>query len=142
MYTPHHTEKNIALVIKPDDKKALYTVGYTLYQDEQYAKALSFFATLSFYEPANATYYALQAACHKMLKEYDQAIHYYSLAFLLQPGKAEYGLYVAECQIAAGYIHPAIKTLITLLGLKTQTVAQDNTMKTAQFWLALLQSEI
>lgn len=126
------------VVLGPEEKDALYTLGYIFYGQEKYAEAIPFFTLLSLYEPNSARNYAALAACQKMTKSYEKAISNYAVALLLEPAHIEYILHIAECQIAALYSAGAIDTLNQLLTLDSLTENHDAIKKQAKALLTLL----
>jgi tetratricopeptide (TPR) repeat protein len=120
--------------LSPEDKKALYAIGHALYQDKQYAEAVSFFGFLSLYEPANPIYYAAVAAYRKVLKQYSEVIYQYRLASLVEPDEAKqlgYVLKMIACHIANGDITVAIQVLKQLFVIKLNYSPTVNLIKKA-----------
>ena len=128
--------------LSPKDKKAIYAIGHALYQDKQYAEAVSFFGFLSLYEPANPIYYAAVAACRKVLKQYSEAIYQYRLASLVEPEEVKqlgYILKMIECQIANGDTAVAIQALKQFFTIKLNySPAVNHIKKAARNWLDVL----
>lgn len=137
----YQTTSDAFTFVRDADKDVMYAMGYTLYQCEQYADAARCFKMLTLCEPVNASYYAALAACQKMVREYDNAMYHYALAYLIGR-EPEHSLKVAECQIAAGAIHTAMDTLTTLIGRSfPPSPKTDIMLKTANFWLDILRVE-
>lgn len=124
--------------------EAVYTLGHNLYSQARYDDAIKVFAFLIMNNPLEMRFVNAFAACQQMLKRFDEAIAYYSLASVMDMQDPRPTFHTAECLIALGRLkeasaalgfviaqsersqRPALKlraqTLLDLLG-KPQTAA-------------------
>lgn len=114
MNSNYNLESVESKMLSKNEREACYSLGYYLYQNEQYEEALPFFALLTCLEPTNATYHYVVGACEKMLGKYEEAMKDYGIAFLLDSSNFSYGIEIAQCQLANGQTPQAIDTLMKL----------------------------
>lgn len=130
-----------AQALNDEEKNAIYTLGYLLYNQAKYTEAAPFFTLLSISEPNNAVYYIALAACHKMNKNYLAAIQHYSMAVLLAPDRLEHIIDIAECQIANLTPDHAVHTLSEFLAATANSPIEAKLIKRAETLLKLINTE-
>lgn len=89
------------LNLSEDALTALYTMGYNLYQQGKYTDAKQFFHLLTLIDSLDRRYWMGLAACHQKLKNYLQAIEYYSVVALQDIENPYVHFHAAECYFGA-----------------------------------------
>lgn len=80
----------------------LYGFAHSLYERERYEEARKIFLYLMMLDHVETRYMGAMAACLQMLKRYDEAIEYYSLASVCRLDDPRPTFHTAECLLAQG----------------------------------------
>lgn len=102
----HGTMKEVRGLTQ-DHMEAIYTLAYTLYQQERYQEAHDLFTFLCLYDHLETKYWNGLAACRQMRKDYGAAIDAYTMAAMLDVENPELPLRAAECHLALGNLEGA-----------------------------------
>ena len=70
----------------------------------QVVEAMQICGYLMMLDSYNARYYQLVGICLQRLKQYEQAVHYYRMALINEPGDAMSLVYQGECTIMTGEV--------------------------------------
>lgn len=101
--------------VSQDDIKAYYAVARSLYERERYEDARKLFTYLMALDHHETLYMGAVASCLQMLKRYDEAIEYYSLASVFNLDDPRPTFHTAECLLAQGRIAEAREALSIVL---------------------------
>lgn len=93
-------EPSLKLDLSQDAIKALYTLAYVKYQQGKYEDAKQCFRFLTLLDSFDSRYWTGLAACHHKLKNYQQAIEYYSVVALQDHTNPYIPFHAAECYFA------------------------------------------
>lgn len=104
------------------DYEVLYALGHSLYSQARYADAMRVFGFLVMHNHLEKRFMNAFASNLQMLKEYKEAIKYYSFASLMDMRDPLPTYHTAECMIAIGYITEAKEALRFVL---TQSKEQN-----------------
>jgi type III secretion system low calcium response chaperone LcrH/SycD len=105
--------------LEPRQLEAVYAHGYGLYNQGRWEPALQVFSFLTFHDHLDRRFHVARAACLQMLKQHEEALKAYSLAYLLDVSDPAVGLHVAECLIALqrrAEARTALETVAVLTG--------------------------
>lgn len=91
--------------------EAVYTLGHNLYRQARYEDALKVFSFLVMNNPMEIRFVNAFAACRQMLKHFDEAIAFYSLASVMDMKDPRPTFHTAECLIALGRLKEAAEAL-------------------------------
>jgi type III secretion system low calcium response chaperone LcrH/SycD len=97
----------LALKMKPELLEGIYAYAYRLYGSGNFQTALLLFAYLVTLEPAILKYHMGQAACHHMLKQYDEAENSYIIAYYLDRKNPLPFFHIADCKLKTNSIEEA-----------------------------------
>jgi type III secretion system low calcium response chaperone LcrH/SycD len=86
--------------LSEDAIKALYALAYAKYQQGKYEDAKQCFRFLTLQHSFDKRYWMGLAACHHKLKNYQQAIEYYSVVALQDYDNPYIHFHAAECYFA------------------------------------------
>jgi type III secretion system low calcium response chaperone LcrH/SycD len=91
----------------------LYFLAFSLYREERYQDASYFFRLLAVAQPSDAKNWKGLGACLQMVQEYEDALHCYMSAQILNQEKPDPYLYVhaADCYFALKQKESGLKTL-------------------------------
>lgn len=106
-----HLDDASSLDLSKDALTALYSMGYTLYQQGKYSDARPFFRLLTMVDSFDCRYWMGLAACHQKLKDYLQAVEYYSVAALQGHQNPYVHFHAAECYFGAGLPEKGLQAL-------------------------------
>jgi tetratricopeptide (TPR) repeat protein len=81
---------------------ALYAVGHTLFQAEDYVRAADVFRFLLLAEPKRTSAWLALGACHEHLDEHDVAASLYEAGFRLDSQAIDLGLLAARARARSG----------------------------------------
>lgn len=95
----------------PRDYESVYALGHRYYRQARYLDALKAFSFLVMHNPLERKFANAQAASLQMLKQYDNAIAFYSLASVMDMTDPRPTFHTAECLIALGRVEEAIDAL-------------------------------
>lgn len=111
----------------PDKIEEVYAVAFNFYQNGKYQEALSIFRLLSLSNPHEQKYWAGLGACHKMLKNYADAVQSYTLAAMIDETDPMIFFHSADCLFSLGMIENALQMLDSV----EQVIGQDKEKHTA-----------
>jgi type III secretion system low calcium response chaperone LcrH/SycD len=80
----------------------MYALGYSLYNQARWTEALKVFSFLTYHSHLEQRFHVGRAACLQMLKQHEEALRAYGLAYLLDASDPSVSLHIAECLIALG----------------------------------------
>lgn len=83
-----------------DEYEALYALGHNHYSQQRYLDAAKCFGFLVAHQAINPRFMSAFASCMQMLKQYQEAIQYYSTASVLDLEDPLPTFHTAECFIA------------------------------------------
>ena len=83
-----------------ESQEALYSLGYTFYNQGKYPEAMRLFAYLLTHNHLDRRYYNGFAACLQVQKRYAEALKYYGIASLLDMTDPAAPLHMAECHLS------------------------------------------
>lgn len=92
-------------------EKTSYEVAFQLYEERSYRKAAHLFTTLVLSNPLAPHYWQGLASSKQMAREYEAALHAWSLVALFQPEDPLPHKHAAECLKALGEEEEAEKAL-------------------------------
>lgn len=93
------------------DYEVIYALGHSLYNQGRYQEAMRTFGYLVLHNHLEKRYMNAFASSLKMLKNYKEAIKFYSFASLMDMSDPLPTYHTAECMIAAGYTAEAKEAL-------------------------------
>lgn len=93
------------------DYEVLYALGHSLYSQARYQDAMRTFGFLVTHNHMEKRFMNAFAASLQMLKSYEEAIKYYSMASLMDMRDPLPTYHTAECMIALGYTAEAREAL-------------------------------
>lgn len=102
-----------SLIPTAQKEKEIYTLGYHLYNDQNYEQAAHFFRFLATWSPTEKKYLKSLGAALQMQNRYEEALRCYVGAQLLQTQQSDPYLYVyaADCYFAMGQVKQGLKAL-------------------------------
>jgi type III secretion system low calcium response chaperone LcrH/SycD len=100
-----------------DELEALYALAYNLYNQARWAQALKLFSFLTFHDHLERRFHLGRAACLQMLKQHEDALRAYGLAYVLDVLDPMVSLRIAECLIALRRKEDALTALETVVAL-------------------------
>ncbi|MEI8366604.1 MAG: SycD/LcrH family type III secretion system chaperone [Parachlamydiaceae bacterium] len=99
---------------------ALYAIAYEYYRNGKYAEAKTSFHLLTIADTSDTRFWMGLGASYQMLKNYDAAIHAYSIAAVQNCSDPYVHFYAAECFFYQGNLPKALEAIDSSL-----TVAKD-----------------
>lgn len=124
--------------IAPEQLEAAYTLAYQYYHQARWQDALTIFEFLCQHQHTERRYQLGRAACLKMLKRYELALHAYGLAHFMQATDAHSAMQIAQCLIALERRADAVTALESVLALCQDTALQSTLGQQASAMLRLL----
>ena len=125
-----------------EEYEAVYQLGFNTYNQGRYLDALKLFAFLVIHNTYQRKYVFAYASCFQMLKQYKEAIQYYSLASAMDLKDPVPTFHTAECMIATGYFKQAREALeIVITQTKKQQPKFDELQQRAELMLGFLDSK-
>lgn len=100
-------------IVSEQNAKALYAMGYQAYERGQYREGINFFRVLTSLESHIQKHWIGLAACHQMLKQYDEALPAYSVAAVINEENPEVHMHAAECLFELGRYDEAQNALMS-----------------------------
>jgi type III secretion system low calcium response chaperone LcrH/SycD len=94
-----------------DELETLYISAYQFYQQEMYDKATEIFFQLTTSHPFEEAFWKGLASCYQMQNLFDEALHAFALASLLNDKDPYYHYHAAECLFAKKEMEDAKKAL-------------------------------
>jgi type III secretion system low calcium response chaperone LcrH/SycD len=85
-----------------DQLEPMYALGFSLYNQARWSEALKVFSFLTYHSHLEQRFHVGRAACLQMLKQYEDALTAYGLAYVLDASDPSVSLHIAECLIALG----------------------------------------
>ncbi|MBF0103143.1 MAG: SycD/LcrH family type III secretion system chaperone, partial [Desulfobacterales bacterium] len=82
------------------DMEAIYSLGYTAYNNGKFEDAMKVFKFLSFYDHMQKKYWMGLAGCRQMLKDYAGAVQAYAYIAILDVSDPKVHLHAADCLMA------------------------------------------
>ena len=105
----------------PDEREALYNMGYALYEQGRYEDAFKVFSLLVIQDHFESRYlFGLGATC-QVLGRYTDALKQYMAAAALRSGDPLPIFHAAECLVALSHFNEAKDSLALVLELCTET---------------------
>lgn len=101
--------------LSEQDLDAVYVMGYDLYSEKKYKKALRIFQTIAFYNHFDKRGWMGSAACYQLLGRYRKAISCYAYASLIDSQDPVPVFHAIECYIALNSNEEARSALEALL---------------------------
>ncbi|MBK8508178.1 MAG: SycD/LcrH family type III secretion system chaperone [Candidatus Competibacteraceae bacterium] len=89
------------------DFEAIYSVGYSLYNQGKYADAESMFKFLCFYDHLEKKHWMGLGSSRQMCKDYEGAVQAYSFLALLDVANPYPPLHAGDCYLALGKLDEA-----------------------------------
>jgi type III secretion system low calcium response chaperone LcrH/SycD len=120
--------------------EALYALGHNFYSQTRYQEAMKIFGYLVMHNHLESRYISAFASSLQMLKRYEEAITYYSLASVMDMSDPVPTFYTCECLLALGHIREASQGLELvieqsqapqLIALKRQAQARLDIIKSS-----------
>ena len=93
------------------DYEAVYALGHNFYSQARYLDALKAFSFLVMNNPLERRFSNAMASSLQMLKQYDNAIGFYSLASFMDIADPRPTFHTAECMIALKRMDQAVEAL-------------------------------
>lgn len=93
------------------ERKTIYASAYGMYEVGDYTHAAQLFTQLILNEPHAVDYWKGLAASRQMLKEYQAALHAWSIVCLLGGHQSISHFHAAECYLSMGELKEADKAL-------------------------------
>ena len=138
--------KNVPLFIvrglQPKHMEALYAEGYFFYSQGKYKEALPLFKGLTFYHPIDQRGWLGAAGCYEMLKQYREALSYYSVAAVLNIDDPMPPLHAFDCYIALKDYPHALDCLEAVILLSSKKPEHEVLKKRAEVLRDALQKNI
>jgi len=97
--------------IPPAQERSFYAAAFDLYENSDYRGAAPLFMQLVLTDPFSEHYWLGFASCKQMAKEYEAALHAWSMVALLKEGDPMPHFHAAECLLALDEKHDALKAL-------------------------------
>ncbi|HLA74003.1 MAG TPA: SycD/LcrH family type III secretion system chaperone [Steroidobacteraceae bacterium] len=88
--------------LEPEELEPMYALGFSLYNQARWSEALRVFSHLTFHSHLEQRFHVGRAACLQMLKQHEDALRAFGLAYLLDAEDPSVSLHIAECLIALG----------------------------------------
>lgn len=104
-----------AMGFTAENLDTFYAAGYQLFEQGEYANAMTVFSYLSVLDPGDIRFHQAVAACLVWLERYKEAAGSYVLLKLLEPEQPEHLLRLAECTVSAGDPQAAVGILESLI---------------------------
>lgn len=122
------------------DYEVLYALGHSLYAQTRYSDAVKVFGFLVMHNHLEARFMNAFAASLQMVKSYEEAIKYYTMASVMDMGDPAPTFHTCECMIALGMVKEAHEGLGMVIG-QCQDAAHAPLKERAQALLALLEQQ-
>ena len=103
--------------IEPAQLEAAYALAYQYYHQARWQEALTVFEFLCQHQHVERRYQLGRAACLKMLKRHEQALHAYGLAHLMQANDPHSAMHIAQCLLALERRADAVTALESVCAL-------------------------
>jgi type III secretion system low calcium response chaperone LcrH/SycD len=122
------------------DYEVLYALGHSLYSQGRYADAMKAFGFLVMHNHLERRFAAAYASSLQMIKQYDKAIEFYTLASVMDMSDPVPTFHTAECMMQLGMMDEAKEALgfVVKQGGKPE---HAELKQRAQAMLGLLESE-
>lgn len=101
----------MALGLDEQDYETLYTVGHYFYRQGRYADACKVFSYLVMFDHLERRFLGALAASHQMLKNYKEAIEFYSLSSVMDLDDPVPTFHTGECLLSLGLVTEAREAL-------------------------------
>ncbi len=121
---------------------ALYAQGYYFYSQAKYEKALPLFKALILYSSLDQRGWLGAAGCCEMLKQYDQAINFYSFAAILNLHDPTPALHSFDCYMALKNYPKALACLEAVILLSSKKPEHAELKKRAEFLRDALEKNV
>ena len=119
--------------------EALYALGHSLYSQTRYQEAMKVFGYLVMHNHLERCYISAFASSLQMLKRYEEAITYYSLASIMDMSDPLPTFYTCECLLALGHKNEASQGL-ELVIKQSQTPERSELKKCAEARLDIIRN--
>ncbi len=116
----------------------IYAMAYNLLGQGRNGDAQRYFEVLTLYRPTDARFLAGLGVCNQALGHPDQAITNYAFAAHVDPGKPEYMLAIAECELLQKDYDMARQTLAIVIRFCKEKGGFEKTRLRAEGMLALM----
>jgi type III secretion system low calcium response chaperone LcrH/SycD len=97
------------------DMEAIYSIGYSYYNNAKYAKALDIFRFLCFYDHLERRWWMGLGATQQMMQDFEAAVNAYRYAALLDVEDPTAHLHAADCFMAVGNHEEAESALMAVV---------------------------
>lgn len=91
--------------------EGLYHYAFQFYSHGKYPEAIKFFRFLTLVDTQQKKHWMGLGACLQMQKEYEQAVHVYGVAAVLDPVDPYVHVYAADCFFALDRVEEGMKAL-------------------------------
>jgi type III secretion system low calcium response chaperone LcrH/SycD len=118
--------------------EAVYAIAYARYNSGKFDEAVKLFAFLGAFDPYKKKYWLGLAAARQMTKDYQGAIHAYSMAALVAPKDPRAPLYAADCYLILNNKKMAANALEAALEISKSQPEFADIEKRAQTLLELI----
>ena len=120
-----------------EDYEVVYALGHNLYSQGRYLDAMKAFSFLVMHNQFERRFYTAMASSLQMLKMYNDAIQFYSMASVMDLSDPLPTYHTAECMIPLGMYIEARQAL-ELVIQQSQTKEFEALLERAETMLALL----
>jgi type III secretion system low calcium response chaperone LcrH/SycD len=118
-----YSQKGELPKLPADTIEGVYHFAYQFYLNGKYAEAIQFFRFLTLVDTCQRKHWMGLGAALQMQKEYEQAIHTYSVAAVLEAKEPYVHIYAADCFFALERIEEGMQALnsaLKIAGLKNR----------------------
>ena len=123
------------------DYELLYSFGHSLYSQARYMDAVKVFGYLTMHNHLEFRYAFAYASSLQMIKKYEDAIQFYTMASVMDMSDPLPTFHTCECMLAIGNIDDAKQGLEMVVG-QCKTDEQQPLKSRAQALLDLIQSSL
>jgi type III secretion system low calcium response chaperone LcrH/SycD len=124
--------------LKAEELEPLYALGFSLYNQARWSEGLKVFSFLAYHSHLEQRFHVGRAACLQMLKQHEDALRAYGMAYLLDAEDPSVSLHIAECFIALGRKEDARGVLENVAHLTQKNAAFEQIGKRGAALAALL----